>query len=99
MQYDKTRIAIRERDLPDLLDLALHLVRAHWLALLLASVVGGAPFDHAFELRQERQRLRRAARLVPVAGARALVTGWAALSRAVSLQVFAAGSYSSLLSR
>jgi hypothetical protein len=44
MQYDKTRIAIRERDLPDLLDLALHLVRAHWLALLAASVIGAAPF-------------------------------------------------------
>jgi hypothetical protein len=44
MQYDKTRIAIRERDLPDLLDLALHVVRAHWLALLAAGVVGAAPF-------------------------------------------------------
>jgi hypothetical protein len=44
MQYDKTRIAIRERDLPDLFDLALHLVRAHWLALLIASVIGAAPF-------------------------------------------------------
>jgi hypothetical protein len=44
MQYDKTRIAIRERDLPDLLDLALHLVRAHWLPLLAASVIGAAPF-------------------------------------------------------
>ena len=44
MQYDKTRIAIRERDLPDLLDLALQLVRAHWLALAIASVVGSAPF-------------------------------------------------------
>jgi hypothetical protein len=44
MQYDKTRIAIRERDLPDLLDLALHLVRAHWLALLTASLIGAAPF-------------------------------------------------------
>ena len=44
MQYDKTRIAIRERDLPDLLDLALHVIRAHWLALLTASIVGIAPF-------------------------------------------------------
>jgi hypothetical protein len=45
MQYDKTRIAIRERDLPDLLDLALHLVRTHWLALLIASIIGAAPFS------------------------------------------------------
>jgi hypothetical protein len=44
MQYDKTRIAIRERDLPDLLDLALHMVRAHWLALLVGSAIGAAPF-------------------------------------------------------
>jgi hypothetical protein len=44
MQFDRTRIAIRERDLPDLLDLALHMVRAHPLALVVAGVVGVAPF-------------------------------------------------------
>ena len=44
MQFDKTRIAIRERDLHDLLDLALHMVRAHPLSLGLASLVGIAPF-------------------------------------------------------
>ena len=44
MQFDKTRIAIRERDLFDLLDLALHMVRTHWLSLLVASLVGVAPF-------------------------------------------------------
>jgi hypothetical protein len=44
MQYDKTRIAIRERDLADLLDLALRLVRVHWRELLIASFVGAAPF-------------------------------------------------------
>lgn len=44
MQFDRTRIAIRERDLLDLLDLALQLVRVHWLALLAASFIGIAPF-------------------------------------------------------
>jgi hypothetical protein len=44
MQFDQTRIAIRERDLPDLLDLALHVIRAHPLALLAAAVAGAAPF-------------------------------------------------------
>src|SRR5688500_1818070 len=44
MQFDRTRIAIRERDLPDLLDLGLHMVRAHPLALAAASLVGVAPF-------------------------------------------------------
>ncbi|MEX2138269.1 MAG: hypothetical protein WD894_03355 [Pirellulales bacterium] len=44
MQFDKTRIVIRERALLDLLDLALHMVRVHWLPLLVASLVGVAPF-------------------------------------------------------
>ena len=44
MQFDKTRIAIRERDLLDLLDLALHMVRAHPLSLVAAGFVGAAPF-------------------------------------------------------
>jgi hypothetical protein len=44
MQFDKTRIAIRERDLLDLFDLALHILRAHPLALLVAGLVGAAPF-------------------------------------------------------
>ena len=44
MQYDKTRIAIRERDFLDLLDLALHVVRSHPLALAAAVLIGAAPF-------------------------------------------------------
>jgi hypothetical protein len=44
MQYDRTRIAIRERDLPDLMDLSLQVVRVHALAWLAASVVGMLPF-------------------------------------------------------
>ncbi len=44
MQYDKTRIAIRERDFLDLLDLALHVVRAHPLSLAAAGLIGAAPF-------------------------------------------------------
>src|SRR5688572_16459549 len=44
MQFDKPRIAIRERDLLDLFDLALHLVRSHWQALAVASIVGIVPF-------------------------------------------------------
>ena len=43
MQFDRTRIAIRERDLPDLLDLALHMVRAQPLSLAVASLLGIAP--------------------------------------------------------
>jgi hypothetical protein len=43
MQFDKTRIAIRERDLPDILDLALAVVRIHWRELLIASIVGMVP--------------------------------------------------------
>ena len=44
MQLDDYRIAIRERNYLDLLDLALRVVRAHALPLLAAFVVGVAPF-------------------------------------------------------
>ncbi|HEX5444906.1 MAG TPA: hypothetical protein VFW87_13805 [Pirellulales bacterium] len=43
MQLDKTRIAIRERNFTELLDLALHVLREHAGPLALAFVVGVAP--------------------------------------------------------
>jgi hypothetical protein len=44
VQYDRTRIAIRERDLMDVLDLSLKVFRLHAGPLLLATLVGAAPF-------------------------------------------------------
>ena len=44
MQLDKTRIAIRERYLLEILDLALQVIRGHGLALLVTFVVGALPF-------------------------------------------------------
>ena len=44
MQLDKTRIAIRERSHVELLDLTLHVIRAHARRLLLLLVVGSLPF-------------------------------------------------------
>ncbi len=44
MQLDKTRIAIRERDFTDILDLSLQLIRTHFAPWLAASAVGVAPF-------------------------------------------------------
>lgn len=49
MQLDKTRIAIRERSFPDILDLSLHVIRSHALALAVAFVAGALPmalFNH-----------------------------------------------------
>jgi hypothetical protein len=43
MQLDNTRIAIRERDLLDVLDLSLQLVRAYSLPWFIASLVGALP--------------------------------------------------------
>ncbi len=44
MQLDQTRIVIRERDQWDLLDLSLHVIRAHGLQLLITSLGGAIPF-------------------------------------------------------
>jgi hypothetical protein len=44
VQYDRTRIAIRERDLIDVLDLSLKVFRLRAGPLLLATLVGAAPF-------------------------------------------------------
>lgn len=43
MQLDKTRIAIRERDLPELLDLSLHVARVYARPLLLTFALGVVP--------------------------------------------------------
>ncbi len=43
MQLDATQIVIRERRYPDILDLALRVVRAHAVPLLITSVLGAAP--------------------------------------------------------
>jgi hypothetical protein len=43
MQLDKTRIAIRERSFPDLLDLALRVIRAHAGALIPLWLMGALP--------------------------------------------------------
>ena len=43
MQFDNTRIAIRERSYFDLLDLALLVIRRHALPLLIATAIGAAP--------------------------------------------------------
>ena len=43
MQFDNTRIAIRERDLLDVLDLSLHVIRRYALPWLVTSVIGAAP--------------------------------------------------------
>ncbi|HEV3415833.1 MAG TPA: hypothetical protein VG056_03450 [Pirellulales bacterium] len=43
MQLDNTRIAIRERDLLDVLDLSLQLIRAYALPWIIASSVGAIP--------------------------------------------------------
>ena len=40
MQLDKTRIAIRERSFPDLLDLALRVIREHSLPLMATLAIG-----------------------------------------------------------
>ncbi|HUY91665.1 MAG TPA: hypothetical protein VMV10_23185 [Pirellulales bacterium] len=44
MQLDKTRIAIRERSFPDILDLSLHVIRRHAAPLAVAFVAGAVPF-------------------------------------------------------
>jgi len=44
MQLDKTNMVIRERGLMELLDLALHLIRAHAKHLLVTFLCGVAPF-------------------------------------------------------
>src|SRR5437868_2884643 len=44
MQLDDTRIAIRERDLLDVLDLSLQVIRAYALPWLLTTIVGAMPF-------------------------------------------------------
>lgn len=44
MQLDKTRVVIRERDLLDLLDLTLHVIRTHGVPLLVTSLAGAIPF-------------------------------------------------------
>ena len=44
MQYDRTRIAIRERDLFDVLDLSLKVIRLHAGPLFLATLAGVIPF-------------------------------------------------------
>ncbi len=44
MQLDKTRVAIRERSLVDILDLALRVIRAHPVGVLAAFLVGVAPW-------------------------------------------------------
>lgn len=49
MQLDKTRIAIRERNFPDILDLALHVIRRHALPLAATFAAGVLPlamFNH-----------------------------------------------------
>jgi hypothetical protein len=43
MQLDNTRIAIRERDLADVLDLSLQVIRAYALPWLIASMAGALP--------------------------------------------------------
>ena len=43
MQLDNTRIAIRERDLADVLDLSLQVIRAYALPWFLASLAGAVP--------------------------------------------------------
>ncbi|HEV3004151.1 MAG TPA: hypothetical protein VGX78_06795, partial [Pirellulales bacterium] len=43
MQLDKTRIAIRERSFPDLLDLALRVIREHALPLSVTFALGAVP--------------------------------------------------------
>ena len=43
MQLDNTRIAIRERDLADVLDLSLQVIRAYALPWFLASLAGALP--------------------------------------------------------
>jgi hypothetical protein len=44
MQLDNTRIAIRERDLLDVLDLSLQVIRAYALPWLVTTVAGAVPF-------------------------------------------------------
>ncbi|MDA7979257.1 MAG: hypothetical protein MPJ50_10880 [Pirellulales bacterium] len=44
MQLDQTRIPIRERSYLELLDLALHIVRRHGMALLFLNALGAAPW-------------------------------------------------------
>lgn len=44
MQFDNTRIAIRERDLLDVLDLSLQVIRAYIWPWLIAGVAGALPF-------------------------------------------------------
>lgn len=44
MQFDKTRIAIRERDLLDLFDLSLQIIRVHAWPLFVTSALGIVPF-------------------------------------------------------
>jgi hypothetical protein len=44
MLFDHTRITVRERNFPEILDLALQMVREHWRGLSLALVVGATPW-------------------------------------------------------
>ena len=44
MQFDATRIVVRERDFLDLTDLAVRVIRAHAGPLLVSFVLGIAPF-------------------------------------------------------
>lgn len=43
MQFDHTRIVIRERNFLEILDLALEMVRDHWQGLLTALAIGATP--------------------------------------------------------
>lgn len=43
MQLDKTRIVIRERSFPDILDLSLRVIREHFLPLLATTLIGAVP--------------------------------------------------------
>lgn len=44
MQLDKTRIAVRERDIFDILDLALHVFRQNFVPLCIAMLIGVIPW-------------------------------------------------------
>jgi len=44
MQLDETRIRIRERGVTDILDLALHVMRAYFRPLVIATLLGALPF-------------------------------------------------------
>ena len=78
MQLDNTRIAIRERNLPDTLDLALHVIRQYPRELLLTFLLAAVPL--AMAAATEQGRLEHGMRVVVAMASAGISTGLSAFT-------------------